>query len=359
MDKLTEKIHLKNLDGIRAMAATMVIFSHLPVGHTFSNHIIQSFWSLLKNGGYGVHIFFVLSGFLITRLILADTNFSLKKFYLKRIYRIWPLYYLVLAVNFLVVLPILNQNNQYPGNNIWLHLFFLSNYNLYDLLIQNQTLLHPLHISWSVSIEEQFYLFWPLIFVFFKKDTIRITIISILMLLCLSIANMLPHINGSQNSTTASAIWDLGFGAIIAFLHFNLKKPSVNIPRVLNLIIYGLFLIYLSNVLQLNIPYIFKRFLNSLCFAYLIFEQCTNSNNLFQFDKIPFFKYLGKISYGIYMLHPLCLLALDSVLIKIFGYGIWRNLFVLTFSFPLIWLVAGFSYKYYESYFLKLKTKLD
>ncbi len=353
-----DKIHFKNLDGIRAMAAIMVILSHLPVGHTFPNEIIQKIWEFAKNGRHGVYIFFVLSGFLITRLILSNTNFTLKKFYLKRIYRIWPLYYLVLAINFLIILPLLNINNQYPGNNIWLHLFFLSNFNLYDLLINGTKLLPALNIGWSVSIEEQFYLFWPLIFIFFTKNKTRIVFIFILMVISMYFTNNIVSKNGAHNFTTTSAIWDLGFGALLAFFHLHLKNQLIKIPKLLNIAIYFFIISYLSKILDFNIHLPFERFLNSLCYGYLIFEQCTNSKNIFQLDKIPLFSYLGKISYGIYLLHPLCLLVVDSILVYILGYGLLRNLLIMGIGIPFIFFTSHISYRYYESYFLRLKEKI-
>lgn len=357
MEPLKPKLHLKNLDGIRAIAAIMVILSHFPLSHTFSNKWVQTIWEIAKNGGYGVQIFFVLSGFLISRLIINDNNFNLSKFYLKRILRIWPLYYLVLLINFFAVLPLYNVNGEYYGNNIWQHLFFLSNFNLYEILVNGYKILPPLQISWSVSIEEQFYLFWPLIFIFIRSSFGRIFTILILITIGLITANEMSSINGAKNFTTAAAVWDLGVGGLLAFLHQKLKNKPTSIPKFLNFSIYILILILLSNYFKFD--YVSKKIIHVLCFSYFIFEQCSNDKNLFQLDKVFGLAYLGKISYGIYMLHPICFLLLNYLAVMAFGYGSIRNLILLFLSVPFIFFIAHLSYKYFETYFLKLKAKLD
>jgi peptidoglycan/LPS O-acetylase OafA/YrhL len=184
----SQKVYFENLDTIRFYAALMVFIQHaisnsfeyLPNGDSILNRLLK----IISNGSLGVIIFFILSGFLITYLLIKEYQsqhkISLKKFYLKRILRIWPLYYAVTLFSF-VIYPILKTALGYPNNsesNIFYHLTFLSNFDVINIQAYcpgNDTMIQ--NITWSVSIEEQFYLFWPLIFVLFRKKNWSILIL--------------------------------------------------------------------------------------------------------------------------------------------------------------------------------------
>ncbi|RUU12827.1 acyltransferase, partial [Mesorhizobium sp. M7A.T.Ca.TU.009.01.3.2] len=136
------------LDALRAIAVTMVLYSHF-----FAEG--PSFW-----GHIGVRLFFVLSGFLITRLLLEarsatefETGPALRSFYIRRMLRIFPPYFAVLGFVWLVDL------DQSRGSLVW-HALYLSNF---WYALHNNWNPWVLGHFWSLSIEEQFYLAWPLV----------------------------------------------------------------------------------------------------------------------------------------------------------------------------------------------------
>ena len=154
-------VYFKGLNGIRAIAALIVVFWH--TDQFIPDLFNTPSFGFNKNGmaGYAVDMFFVLSGFLITYLLFVEKDktktIDLKKFYMRRIYRIWPLYYLavciVLVLIYFDIIPF-NGNNIY--HSILLYLFLLA--NAAKILGLKLPFVSPL---WSVGVEEQYYLIWP------------------------------------------------------------------------------------------------------------------------------------------------------------------------------------------------------
>ncbi|WP_157807030.1 acyltransferase family protein [Algoriphagus formosus] len=154
-----------HLDGLRALAFILVFLYHTES-------------SIFPFGWIGVDLFFVLSGFLITRILISslDSNISLKKylkvFYTRRILRIFPLYYLT-VIFFIIVFPFLSQFFQTSTNHngladdlIWFIIYFQN-----FIIGFRGEYFNPgfLNHFWTLSIEEHFYLFWPFILYFFRK----------------------------------------------------------------------------------------------------------------------------------------------------------------------------------------------
>lgn len=147
---------LPSLDGLRAVAITLVILQHLSSGHTIP--LLDYLWRF-QFGDLGVRIFFVISGFLITSLLrkeyAAYGRISLSKFYLRRAFRIFPAYYLFLGVIALASVVGLQ--------NLTVEEFFAPSVYLANYLPTPRVLAH----TWSLAVEEQFYLFWPCLIVLF------------------------------------------------------------------------------------------------------------------------------------------------------------------------------------------------
>jgi peptidoglycan/LPS O-acetylase OafA/YrhL len=153
-----EKLH--GLDHLRALAITLVFFTHYP-----SDEFPDKVLALKYFGWIGVDLFFVLSGFLIARQLFTElkiqNNISLKKFFIKRFFRIIPVYLVVVALYFLV--PVFRERESLPA--LWRFLTFTQNIGLNPGI--NGTFSH----AWSLCIEEQFYLLFPLVItalVYFK-----------------------------------------------------------------------------------------------------------------------------------------------------------------------------------------------
>lgn len=168
MDKEKEKIvFLPGLNGIRTIAALGVMVSHITLAlgaldldislFGYKNGNISA-WAL---GEHGVTMFFVLSGFLITFLLLKEKEkykeINVKSFYMRRILRIWPLYYVYLVIC-LALYVLLYDGNVVCGTTL-LYVFFLAN-----IPFILETTLFCLEHLWSIGVEEWFYIFWPFLF---------------------------------------------------------------------------------------------------------------------------------------------------------------------------------------------------
>ena len=169
--------YFKNLDGIRAIAVLMVMLSHfLTPLHSKFNILQQLLNKSSMLGQLGVSLFFVLSGFLITRILLntKEKKQYFKNFYVRRILRIFPLYYLFLIL-FYYIFPFI-LDTEIPKFSQQLYYFtYLQNF----AITFKWDSVGPIHF-WSLAVEEHFYIFWPFIIYFFKDNkVIRIIILLI------------------------------------------------------------------------------------------------------------------------------------------------------------------------------------
>ncbi len=166
-----QSIVLPNLNSVRAIAALMVVISHLELRKPGNLAQVKP---LLAFGGIGVSIFFVLSGFLITYLLLKEKEgtgqIKIKHFYIRRILRIWPLYFLVLIFGYFVVPIIMPDYYQSSPTFFTLKGFFLNAFFLTGVTYVLKLTPIIISIIWSIGIEEQFYIFWPWII---KSNTKR------------------------------------------------------------------------------------------------------------------------------------------------------------------------------------------
>ncbi|QDE82920.1 acyltransferase [Myxococcus xanthus] len=166
----SEPLHLPEylpaLDGLRGVAVLMVIAYHSLTGLRSA-----SLGSLFQVGWAGVDLFFVLSGFLITRILVQtrERGGYFRTFYARRALRIWPLYFLVLAFTFGIMgrlLPALSFDTQRYS------------WTTYALYLQNLWMTDfgpaPINVTWSLAIEEQFYLVWPLLVFFLRNGQLRV-----------------------------------------------------------------------------------------------------------------------------------------------------------------------------------------
>lgn len=369
-------MYFKNLDSIRFIAATMVVLAHafgpsyqfLPIKGTIWERLLNT----ISNGGTGVSIFFVLSGFLITYLLISEYELNLKisirNFYIRRMLRIWPLYFLIVSLTFFVypfIKSLLGVNNPLASNFL-LHLFFLSNFDVIniskyfygsDAMSQN--------ITWSVSIEEQFYLFWPLIFVLFPK---RLWIFSILLTIVGSIIFRLLNSNDDVvlYFHTFSVLLDLGIGGLMAYLikeHIEIRTFFENASTPTHLFLFLLsfcLLFWNDSIFQFQHGYALGRVFVSCSFALIISAQAlTKSDSILNLSNINFASRWGKYTYGIYLIHPLAITIVD---VSVRMLQIPKSNFVSLsaiglVSFALTLFLSKVCFEYFESRFLLLKDR--
>ena len=151
----------KELDGIRGLAILLVMLFHVGsrVRQLTGSQALISFFSLFNSGWIGVDLFFVLSGFLITSILLRTKDFPnyYRNFYARRILRVFPLYYIVI-VPMLFFLPLIDQINGLEARQYWpLYLLYQQNW----LFLFNLPFSYFIGVTWSLAIEEQFYFIWP------------------------------------------------------------------------------------------------------------------------------------------------------------------------------------------------------
>ena len=164
--------YIKGLDILRFIAAAGVIFHH--IGYRLSGKGIRTpFYSFqLSSGEFFLDLFFVISGFLITSILFKEIDtkkFNIKNFFIRRILRIWPLYFFVIILSVIIIPLALNKGSV---SDILYNTFFASifatNFQALFYTVSKSTYI----ILWSVGIEEQIYLLFPFILLFFlrKKD---------------------------------------------------------------------------------------------------------------------------------------------------------------------------------------------
>lgn len=368
----SKKAYFNSLDGLRTIACVLVIIAHSfsvyrSVNITSEDYLSEIIRTILDLGGEGVSIFFVLSGFLITFLLIKEYNINKQinflHFYIRRTLRIWPLFYAVVIYALFIyplIASIIGLNHEQNGS-VLMNLIFLNNFDLLQLVENGQVGFNQqLQITWSVAIEEQFYLIWPVLFLFIVRTKRFFLIFSILF-----ISVFIFKYNSNSNVNyfhSIAAAGDLLIGCLSAFLiSFNAKistflKTLKNNRRI---IIYMIGLCFLINKPFLY-DYLPIHYILRLFYAFVILDQAVNSNNLLKLENLKAITTLGKYTYGMYLLHPIPLLFLKHFF-DYLNIAYKENLiassilFILTLFFTIIF--SYFSYHYFESYFLKIKKK--
>lgn len=364
MDK-KKKLFFSGLNELRAIAALSVLIHHVEIyKHRLNIYSLFDFGLYSKSfisrlGKNGVFLFFVLSGFLITYLLIEEKNrigkISVSKFYGRRVLRIWPLYFIILIAGFFV-LP--NLYHAFPeffkGQNYYNSLIEEIEYNnnllLYLLFMSNIALafFSPVAAashSWSVSVEEQFYLVWPwIIKVFFKK----LLIVFLIIILGVSFFKfVLPN-------TFISELFNLlyidfmAMGALFAYVY---KNYNAHLAKLLNnKIVVMLILISVITHLVFRLPGITKA-LTFGCLIVLVIH--------YKFKVKPL-DYIGRLSYGVYMYHPLMMYFSFSIMNTLdISNSIYYNVLVYSLVVGLTFLISYLSYNYLEFYFLKIKSRFS
>ena len=364
----TSKKYFENLDASRFFAFIIVFLAHTFITSSpeiKSSNIFQFVYGWGKIGMLGLEYFFVLSSFLISWIILEEkektNSFNIKNFLIRRTLRVWPLYFLIVLIG--VLLSYIAKANNVELSPIppfeYFGLFIINFY----IIEHGTNFLFFLAFLWSISIEEQFYLFWSFVMKFLKISLLWLSIL----LIIISIVFRAIYIDESLQLyfNTISALGNFGIGGITAYLAFynkSLFRKIINLKKIHNIIIYTvlvLSIVFFHQLNEIKIFTIFSRLYFSILFALYIIEQSYGQHRVFEPGKSIILNYLGKISYGLYCFHGVVITILIKLLEQLHFTETYWHVFLL---YPLIILVfsilfAHLSFRYFENYFLKLKAK--
>lgn len=292
--------YMPQLDTLRTFAVGLVLISHwMP-----KNHRIQ----IIPYGMFGVTLFFVLSGFLITQILLNSRDIaeeknenrfhSIKQFYIRRTLRIFPIYYITIFI--LYIFDISGMREKF----LWF-LFYASNIYFFEIQNWSGTLSH----FWTLAVEEQFYLIWPFIILFVPRKYLFKAII-LMVLVGPAFRVFMFLLNDATYEfaelLTPAKMDSFGLGAVLAYFTLYKKDNSEfqNKGLKIFLIVYLIIMIFFSFINPSLNTVIFINLNLSLIFLFLIAKTAKGFTG---FWKIIFenkvLMYLGKISYGLYLFH--------------------------------------------------------
>lgn len=395
MENQPSKVYFPGLNGLRFFAALAVVLTHLELMKKLLGHG-ERLWvndeertssmaingilngeirwptPFISNAGpLGVVFFFVLCGFLITYLLLEEKRISstiaIKKFYVRRILRIWPLYYFIVFLGFFV-LPHISFFD-IPKQEVFFLQTFWPQLLCFLFLLPNlafaayQTAVPNIGQAWSIGVEEQFYIIWPLIMKFAKGLLRAMIIFTIALVIFKVLLSLIPDSTFSWLGTlkrflAMSKIECMSLGGIGAYLVFHKKEKIMNFcfhPVIQVIAILSIPLIILFAPIQLKNG---VHLLYSFSFLIIIMNVSFNKGSLIRFEN-KILDFLGKISYGIYMYHIICITFTLHVMDKVLSLPqnmTWsQNLLYYLCSVILTILVSALSYRYLERVFIRRK----
>lgn len=284
---------MPQFDGLRAYA----------VGLVFVHHWAR--WGTLPWGQYGVDLFFVLSGFLITGILLRARESrgshrfqAMRLFYIRRYLRITPVYYATLALTVLAGGVVVRQTL------LW-HIFYLSNFLL---TLRGGAALGTVSHLWSLAVEEQFYLIWPWLILFMPLRYLKGALITIVVA-----APVFRFVAGSFHSAIASALPlaycdTLGMGSYLAYLSWNAHDKYADAPVPTKLLAglgaTGLAAFVSTKVIGLDSLTFLDDTMMALCLGWVILKASSGFTGIVGYALgNPAIRYLGRISYAMYLFH--------------------------------------------------------
>jgi len=347
--------YIPQFDGLRGIAILAVLFAHL----TYVNSI--GFARYFQYGRTGVDLFFVLSGFLITGILLDTRNLRgyFKNFYARRALRIWPLYYGIVFL-FFILFPLL-----FPRT--WFFTY-KSTWPYYVTYTQN-LFYHfdrpaPLDPTWSLAVEEQYYMFWaPIVFLFGRKSLRNILLGMIAFSFCFRIAS---SFRGAPlafvHSFTLCRLEPLAAGGLAALWLRSDKCTPVKWARGgMMALTIGLAGVAIALVdWGIDGPIYSYPFL-AAAFAGLMALSLTANPATTLIGRAltqPWLAYTGKISYGIYLIHVPIFMGVNLATRKFWGtsqFSHGRQLLIVGVAFAGTYLAASISWFCFEQPILRLK----
>ena len=332
-----------SLDGLRCLSILGVIWFHTAKGAGFA-----------QSGALGVDQFFAISGFLITTLLLREQEkwgrISLTAFYIRRTLRIFPLYYSMIALYIIVVWSL--ERTSFVGMQFFVNLpYFLTYTSNWFVHLDDRVIFY---FAWSLATEEQFYLIWPTVEKFLRGWR------SVGLIVALLIVREFVEIALASGRVPSDNLWVvillsihpaiLGGVVMAHILHdqrtFAMISPVLGGRWAALLIFVGL---VVALVLALPLGYIWM--LMVLLVGSVVIRESNSLSPVLTWRPIA---HVGIVSYGMYLMHMLSYHAVNEVLITI---GLNHEWLRFTTTAVVTTFAATISYRYYESWFLRIKNR--
>jgi peptidoglycan/LPS O-acetylase OafA/YrhL len=369
------RLYFPGLNGLRFVAAAMVMVSHIEQLKNDEHLPNLNNTSFIGEAGQnGVSLFFVLSGFLITYLLLQEDRVTgkidIRKFYLRRILRIWPLYYFVVLLGFFVLPHFLEAS----GLENALKTAYWPKFILFFFFLPNLAMVAFPQVpftaqAWSIGTEEQFYLIWPWVLRKFKRilPAVLIGIAVGILLLRKALFVCSDHLADGKLQHIVSLIARflntfniecMAIGGLAAWALFHQRKIVLNMlfHPIAQLVLLGAILFSLSTGLFGHVK--LRDTVNAILFACLILNLAGNASSFLKLEN-SFYRFMGSISFGMYMYHPLCF-YLVYYAFHDFLYQtslVTGNILIYSSVFLLTTVTAWLSYTFLEKSFLKKKKE--
>lgn len=352
--------YIKGLDALRAFAVFAVIYQHWgPLGFKVP-WLKFIFYRMIPSGTFGVDIFFVLSGFLITKILLdarkemPDQRWKImQSFYIRRVLRIFPLYVLVILISAYVF------NDLFVRTHIAYFLTYTSNF----LYLNGGVSWHALPHTWSLAVEEQFYIIWPWFVVFTPPRYLERVILTFIGFGIVSTVVLYFFFVGYTNILLPTCFIAFGAGGWFAHVQTREAPPQwlpvalkIGVPiSVLTLFIHQAFH-------ELELIRIFDSVVGIGLISFIVKQNYGASTRRLLENRL--LVWIGKISYGIYLIHFMLLFYYAELMnylqakqvISAHAYKILRYVpFAYVINLVILIIICSLSYKFVETPFLSLK----
>lgn len=359
---MAQSIHLKGLNGIRAIAAISVVLFHASLSLDLFGLDPYIIWGKLENnkpqgfrmGSYAVTVFFTLSGFLITYLLLKEQQIrgiNLKNFYIRRALRILPLYFLVLVFSLIIYKLI---DIPFSNTIVLYYLFFLAN-----IPATLESGISHMGFYWSLGVEEQFYLIWPVFIKLSKNRYLKNAIWLLLLFFLLRGFFWLIKLNNPDYEIfnkflSLNRYHNLITGGVAAM--FFIRRNKLFIRIFTNKYVVGLawIILFLPSLKAFRAPAFHE--IVSLCTVVIIVSQITAKNRWINLEHKAM-DFLGKISYGIYMTHSIVIILLSRLIGKFADQSSLNYIFIFALVPTITIIISTILYYYFESWFLNQKKR--
>ena len=286
-------------------------------------------------------------------------NFSFRNYFKRRVLRIWPLYYFIMLLAF-VLFPLaaklLNQTISLPEPVYYL-LFVANFYTAAHVFF--------LQFLWTISVEEQFYLLWGVSLRFLEKNLYAIIGGLLLVSISFSIYAVLNDVKTYFNTLTY--LLDFGLGALAAILFFKKSRAVLwlsDLSKTSQVLFYGYLIPHFILFYFLNkytngdsneFVALVNRYIVVIYVSLLITEQVINEKRSRIFEKNRFLIYTGKISYGLYCFHGITITFIN-ILLQYLNFEVVNGLLIIIY-FTVNYFISYMSYTILEKPFLRLKAK--